>query len=190
MAWIFQIEQNQANPAVLWQATLQTGFTDATADVVALNQYGVQKIGAKRTRDLISSAVMSDTNNLVDWSAYAQNKKDIAIKWICVPYNLRIPAIPEADDIANWNWIAEKTKEGRAEIIEVMRIRVSDELRTETLTKTDLDNFWNDTFTMINSYMGANSPDFKNWLIGDFSSKTYWSQLLEDDLLSIYNGEF
>ena len=188
MAWKLQIEQNQTNPAILWQETLHPNFTDATGDIVALDKHGKSKIGYKRTRDLISAAVMTDTNNLANWNTYAH--QSIAIRWVCVPYAMRVPTISESEDLANWNLMADATKEGREEIIEIMRIRVSDELRKETLTKTDLDNFWDDTFTMINSYMGANSPDFKNWLIGDFSTKTYWSQSLEDDLLNIYNGYY
>ena len=199
MAWILGVENGVSPASFSWGATLPAGFTDITADVVQLDACGAAAIGGKRTRDLIKSAVLTETNMLANWATYPANKQAIAIKWMVVPYSFRVPAITEQEDISNWLWVAEFTKQGRAEIIEMMRLHVSDYLRREVLTKDDLDAFWYDTVDYIDSYIAGNSPDLKDWLTNaagtqfetnGFEQKSYWSQQLEDELINIYNGEY
>ena len=78
-----------------------------------------------------------------------------------------------------------------------MRKRVSDELRKETLTKYDTDDFWDATHIIFNEYIDANGAKFKDWLSNTegsdyenngFAQKEYFTEELRDDLLNIYKG--
>lgn len=205
MAWKFLIENDENIPAILWQEGAKNGFTDKVNDIFILDKYGESKIGFKRTRDLIKARVILDVNpnyptiDFSGWAAYSQDKKDIAIRWVVSPYSLRIAVISDTQDSVNWGIVVDKTKKGRADIVEIMRILVSEEFRKEVLVKDDLDDFWVTVESLMNSYIGANTIDFNNWIVNKigsnyendgFEQKSYWSQTLEDGLMGIYNGEY
>ena len=205
MAWKFLIEDDENIPAILWQEDVKTGFTDKVGDILVLDKSGESKIGFKRTRDLIKTRVILDVNpnyptiDFSGWGTYPEDKKDIAIRWVIAPYSLRIADISDSQDSINWGIVVDKTKSGRAEIVEVMRVMVSEEFRKDVLTKDDLDDFWVTVETLMIAYVGANTVDFNDWLINKigsayqnngFEQKSYWSQALEDDLMFIYNGEY
>ena len=140
------------------------------------------------------------------WAAYQH--KLLATKWFAAPYALRISTSgwSESQDSEEWCPLIDKTKgiklsdlSGRSLTVELMRRRVSHELRKEVATKADLDDFWGSTFNLFNEYIDTNGIHFKEWLTNEvgsdyenagFKQKTYWSQQLEDDLLEIYNGGY
>ena len=205
MAWKFLVEDNESIPAILYQENTQTGFTDKTNDILALNVNGEEYIGYKRTRNLIKTQVTLDLNpsyptlDYSGWASYPTAKKDIAVKWCVVPYSLRVPHITEEEDINNWDYLVTECKKDRIEIIEEIRHKVAHEVRKEVINYEQSNDFQASTDLEVNNYIESNSTLFEDWLnnkVGTayendgFVQKTYFSTALRDDILDIYNGEY
>jgi hypothetical protein len=118
-------------------------------------------------------------------------------KYILMPLSVRTLFFTEAEDQQNWVLLVEKSKEYRAGKIEEMRIRVADGLRSETQTKQQLTDFFNDTRLKIESYIFNNDTeliDFINNKVGTpyenagFLQASYYSEQMKTDLINIYNN--
>lgn len=174
-------------------------------DIVLLDRYGEVEIGYKRTRDVIKNKVFLELNpnfpviDFSGWATYPDNKKDIAVKWLCVPYALRVPYITEGEDVDNWDYLVTITKNDRAIVVELMRRKIANELRIEVVTYDDVNDFQFSTFSEVNNFIESNAPYFKQWLCNEigttyendgFAQKIYYTLELRDSLLAIYNGEY
>lgn len=209
MSWLLGKDKGSADAAYYWgPSPVPTEFDDITNNLTELDCCAEDAIGYKRARDLIKVVVATETAMYTTWGTYASNKQDIAAKWFAAPYALRIALInwSEEQDAKEWEVLLEKTKgvkisdlDGRSLIVEKMRRKASHELRKETMTKSNLDDFWQSTEKIFREYIDSNSPKFKQWLTNEvgsdyenagFEEKSYYSQQLEDDLIAIYNGQF
>jgi hypothetical protein len=209
------VENNESIPAI---KVLQdsdpapSGYTEKTS-IEDWYKYGNEVLGAFfgfnyltwRTEifNLIIGIVGNDYTN---WNNLNNEQKSIAIDLILAPYSLRVPTISDEQDLKNWNELIVISQglpvskyEGRAKIIEKMREAVSNELRTETMSKEDADLFYKDTFDLISYFQASNSPDFKQWLTNEvgtpyenngFAQKIYYSITRKNYLLSIYQGNY
>ena len=185
------------------------GADDCTSDILSLDKYGLKVLQFTHVRRLLQIAIVTkllgDFNN---WGTHlTSDERSIAIKWIVAPYVLRVPAIPDEDDQANWFIMVKNLRgvsnstslQGREYIIELMRERASDELRREIWTYNEANQFFYDTDSHIRAYNFANTSDLIDWIsnkVGSsfendgFAQTTYFSSTLKDDLISIYNGYY
>lgn len=158
----------------------------------------------KQIQSLIIQKVNQDYSN---WNLGLSDKeKDIAIELVLAPYSLRVSYISDEQDKINWINLIQITQGidvnnfvGRAKVIEKMRELVGDELRIETMSKSDIDLFYKDTYLMLQYYISSNSNDFKNWLnneigsiyeLDGFKQKSYYSEERKIYLLNIANGNY
>jgi hypothetical protein len=193
--------ENNGTAAYYQEIAPAVSYTDKSNDIEAWNLFGESTVGYKLTRDKIKALVIIATNpnyptlDFSGWAAYSY--KSIAAKWVVAPYALRVTVHTDNIDSDIWDVLVEKTKSGRAGVVELMRKRVSDELRKETLTKYDTDDFWDATHIIFNEYIDANGAKFKDWLSNTegsdyenngFAQKEYFTEELRDDLLNIYKG--
>jgi len=209
MSWVLGKDSGTADAGYYWGLSpMPAEYDDITSNLLELDCCAERAIGYKRGRDLIKVVVATETAMYTTWGSYPSNKQDIAAKWFAAPYALRLgTGVTDEEDAENWEELLDKTKGvpiqglgGRALIVEKMRRRASHELRTETMTKDELDDFWESTESIFREYIDSNSPKFRQWLTNEvgsayendgFEEKTdYWNQVLEDDLIAIYNGEF
>ena len=209
------IEDNQPIPAIQIlddSAPTPSGYTEGTSIEDWFN-YGRRSLGAffgfnfftwrNKIQELVIAIVNSDFSN---WNGLSPEEKEIASELILAPYSLRTGVVSDEVDKRNWKNLVIVSQgtlvddiTGRSKIVEMMRESVSDELRKETMTKTDTDSFFTDVSAMLDTFIGANTPDFKQWLTNEvgspyeadgFEQKSYFSQAREDYLLDIYNGQF
>lgn len=209
------VEDNQTIPAVLILQDADTppsGYTEKTSIEDWFN-YGRNSLGAffgfnyltwrGKINELMIAIVNADFSN---WNGLSTPEKEIVSGLILAPYSLRTGVVSDTVDQRNWKKlivVAQGTPveefTGRAKVVEKMREAVSEELRVDTMTKADSDSFFTDVSAMIDTFIHANTPDFKQWLTNEvgspyetdgFEQKTYYSQAREDYLLDIYNGQF
>ena len=209
------IEDNQTIPAIQILddgATPPVGFSEGTS-IEDWFKYGRGSLGAffgfnyltwrMKVQGLVIAIAGSDFST---WNNLSTPEKEIASDLILAPYTLRTSVVSDTIDKKNWNVLVTtsqgtpvETYTGRAKVVEKMREAVSEELRVDSMTKDDADKFFTDVSAMIDTYKGANTPDFKQWLTNEvgspyendgFAQKTYYSQAREDYLLEIYNGQF
>ncbi len=184
---------------------LSATHTDYSNDIEKWKQYGYEVLQWMHVRRKIQSLVVGIVNpDYSNWGGLTQAQKDIAINLILAPYALRVPAVTDEEDSENWvnlvkntRGISGKCAGGRAYVIELMRERVSDNLRVELWSHTTADAFYYDTSTHITAYEFANTPDLIQWLTNaagspyendGFAQKSYYSDGLKDDLVNIYYG--
>jgi len=209
------IEDNQPIPAIQIledSAPIPSGYTEGTS-IEDWFKFARNSLGAffgfnfftwrNKIQELVIAIVNSDFSN---WNGLSPEEKEIASELILAPYSLRTGVISDEVDKRNWKNLVIVSQgtlvddiTGRSKIVEIMRETVSDELRKETMTKTDTDSFFTDVSAMLDTFIGANTPDFKQWLTNEvgspyeldgFEQKSYFSQAREDYLLDIYNGQF
>jgi hypothetical protein len=200
----FWIENIIEYPNVQYtDADLSATHTNESENIVAWDRYGLEVLQYMHVRRSIIPLIITKAGaNYSNWDNLTPKEKVIAINWIAAPYSLRVPAISDETDRQNWNklvrctrGISEKCTEGRPYIIELMRERVADNLRTEDWTKTITENFYFDTAENILAYEFANASNLIDWITNageyqnaGFKQASYYSLGLENDLVEIYNG--
>jgi len=210
MAKKYLLEDIEGFPAILYQESTPDGFTDVSPNAVLIDKYGT------KVRDYLF--VRNDINNIlfikanpnyptVDFSGFFTNmtaeERKIMAKHILAPYQLRLTQYSDADDEYNWFQLLDITQgtipvgklTGRSLLIERMRKHVANKVRIEALTMASTQTFFKDIKDMKDWYIFAAAPDFKLWLNNlapydttGFSSKSYWTQTLQDELVTIYEG--
>ena len=132
------------------------------------------------------------------WSALTTSEKTIMAKHILAPKALRRTIFTAKEDLENWTNLLERTKGDRERLIEKMRKATSNMVLEETLSMADTQAFFRDVYLMIEYYINAADPIFKQWLTNEvgsayendgFAQKSYYSSTLKDELVLIYNGE-
>jgi len=209
------IEENQPIPAIQIlddSEPTPTGFREGTT-IVEWNKYGSECFGEffgfnyltwrKKIQSLMIAIVNPDFSN---WNGLSLEEKEVVTTLILAPYSLRTSVFSDAIDKSNWKILVITSQgtptsrlTGRAEIVEMMREAVSEELRVETISKDFCDKFFTDVSLMLDTLIGGNTPDFKEWLTNEvgspyeldgFAQKTYYSVERRDYLVEIYNGQF
>lgn len=185
---------------------LSATHTDFSNDVEKWNEYGLQVLQwmhvRRRIQPLVHAASTVSTP-FDNWANVSSEIKSIAIEFIVVPYALRVPTITDEEDQANWKvlmqntrGINEKCNGGRPFIIELMRERAADNIRTELWDYDTADQFYYDTANHITAFEFANSRDLIEWITNEvgsqyendgFAQKSYFTTELKNDLVNIYN---
>lgn len=205
MAYILGKENGEAIPAISWAATLPTGFTDITTNIVELDCYVAQAVNYHSARKLMQAAVIAITqSDYVDWALLTDQEKDIAAKWIAAPYSLRITRVTDTQDGINWEMVLKRSREGRTRIVEQMRLRVGQDVRIDKLTLESAHDLYFSVTKKVEAYKNSAAPDLLQWLTNEVGSayefngmaeKNYYTaqadhDQLVADLQAIYNGEF
>jgi hypothetical protein len=138
-------------------------------------------------------------SNFAGWGNLSAHEKECVSRHILAPYVLRVPAVfSDEDDVLNTDVLLDKTLTDRQNTIEKMRRSVFvHKVRTGQMTLTSSQAFAKDTKYLFDLYILSNDPSFKQWLTNaagspyendGFEEKAYWSQELEDELVSIYDN--
>ncbi len=200
--------ENIAIPNVEYtDADLSATHIDYSNNIEKWNEYGLEVLQWMHVRRKIEPLVYNAatiTTPFDNWANVSNDIKAIGIKLIVVPYALRVPAVTDAEDIINWHnlmrytrGIVEKCSGGRPLIVELMRERAADNVRTEIWNYNTSNQFYYDTASHITAFEFANTRDLIEWLTNEvgspyefdgFAQKSYFTTELKDDLVTIYNG--
>lgn len=206
--------ENNSIPAVLWQEEQPTGdWLDKTNDAESWDLYGKYVMDYLFYRDKINTILFAKANpNLptIDFSGFftvlTANERLLMCKYVLAPYALRTAVVSDEIDYQNWDILLEITQgletndkkyTGRALLIEKMRRHVAHKVRKELMTMADSQSFYKDCGGLTTWYIRAACPDFKQWITNEvgsayendgFAQKTYYSETLMNELMSIYNG--
>lgn len=203
------IEDNEVIPAVVYQ-TIDPSIganTYSEATIEQWAQYGESQLQFMHTRSNIQVLVATKSAMFTNWGALTSEEQIIAVQWICAPYALRVPFITDNEDKENWNYMVQKlrgvgtidTLEGREYISELLRERVSDEVRREVWDNDTSNSFYYDTERLLGAYRFANAQDLIAWIsnkVGTpfendgFAEKSYYTNDLKEDLVLIYNSSY
>ena len=134
----------------------------------------------------------------------------ILCKWILLPYTTRLLFVTDEQDKNNWDELVMRTEgnpigylQGRAKIYQNLRICVSDYVRKEAWVLGDYyanltlsQTFFRDVAQMKEFYIGANDPEFGEFLRSNgrydattgLQGKDYYLPTLETELINIYNS--
>lgn len=186
---------------------LSATHTDDSNNIEKWDEYGLEVLQWLHVRRKLTPLIYAAATNIDpfdNWGGLTQAIRDIAIKWICAPYVLRVPAITDTEDRENWEvlmkqsrGVGEKCSGGRAFIIELMRERAADNLRTEIWDYNTSNQFYYDTAAHIEAYTFANTNDLIYWISNEagtpyenngFAQTSYYSVIIKNDLINIYNG--
>ena len=185
------------------------GYEDiSTAD--NWDKYGYKFLDYLFYRDEINNILFLEANpnyptiNFSGWFSMSLAHRKLMGKYVLAPYQLRLTVQTEQEDKDYWFDLLEVSQgtgsnkyTGRALIVEKMRRAVADHVRKEELTMGQTQQFFKDVDPMLSWYISTAAPDFKWWLTNaagtpyendGFEQKSYWSEDLEIDLTSIYNG--
>jgi hypothetical protein len=202
------IEDTELHPSVVWSENAPNqDFIDKTNDVVSWDMYGNQALDYDRYRyEMKSPFYALAGNQLQNWGSLSSEIKEIGARYFFVPYALRLTIVTEEQDYANWDNLIIKTQGtpvenyvGRAETFDKMRRKVANLVRREEMSMTDSQQMLKDVGQMVDWYIRANSPEFKQWLTNEvgsafesdgFAQKNYYSLALKNDLYDIYNGNY
>jgi hypothetical protein len=137
--------------------------------------------------------------DLSNFATLTDAEKQIGAECFFIPLVMRLQFWSSDEDKVHWGNLLARTKESRVATIETMRKRVGDRIRTGELTLLQTQMFDKDSSAMISWYERSDARDFYQWLTNEvgsayetdgFAEKTYYSQALKDELLTIYNGLF
>jgi hypothetical protein len=114
--------------------------------------------------------------------------------------------VSDETDYNNWEELIEKTQGtptqiyiGRAKTFDEMRRCVAHRVRKELMSMEQSQQMLKDVGLMVDWFIRANSPEFKQWLTNEvgspyefdgFEQKTYFNQQLMEELYDIYNGNY
>lgn len=202
------IENVDLHPSSYWgDIAPSVNFTDKSNDLISWDLYGSQVLDFDRYRYQMKAPFYALAGNqLQNWASLIDEVKAIAVKMFFVPYALRLTIVSDEQDVINWERILTLTQGtpteqyvGRAKTFDVMRICVAHRVRKETMSMNDSQQMLKDVGQIIDWYIRVNAPDFKQWLTNEigsayenngFEQKSYYNLSLEDELYSIYNGNY
>lgn len=143
-------------------------------------------------------------NDFSNWGDLTAIEKQIVSKHILAPYALRLTIFSDEEDKKNWNIFLENSEgnpsllyKGRALIIKKMRKLISENVRKEVWTISVIQQIYKDILDYTNWYIKVSANDLIQWITNEvgsdyenegFAQKSYYSELLRDDLINIYNG--
>lgn len=204
--WIENIENN---PACVWSENHppQGDFINRTDDLIYWDKYGKNVLDLDRYRyEMKYPFYILAGFSLENWANLSIDIKKIGAKMFFVPYNIRLTVVTEQEDYNNWEDLVFQTQGtptqiyiGRAKTFDEMRKCVSHKVRKEILSMSDSQLMLKDVGQMVNWFINANTPDFKQWIINEvgtiyendgFAQKSYYSESLKNELYDIYNGNY
>lgn len=181
-----------------------TGYTDKTTLLdVATNIKLSERVDYVVIRGWVNTLFLAKGTDIADaFSNCTTAEQQQVCKYILIDYATRVLFYTDAQDEENWDNLVERSKAYREVKIEKMRVRVSENLRKETYSRTDTTNFYKDTKLMIDGYIFDNDTELIDWIsnkagtifendtspnVGGFAETSYYDSVLRDDLITIYN---
>ncbi len=205
----FWVENIADNPACVWSENVPASgdFIDRTNDLVYWDRYGKNILDLDRYRyEMKAPFYALAGTQLENWASLSAEIKEIGARMFFIPYALRLTVVSEEQDYINWEAIIEKTQGtpteiyiGRAKIFDEMRRCVAHRVRKELMPMSDSQQMLKDVGLMVDWFIRANSPEFKQWLTNEvgsqyenngFAQATYYNATLKDELYDIYNGNY
>jgi hypothetical protein len=182
------------NPPFKAEATVSAGY----ADISSMENWSKNWVlDWSRCRDEFKPLFYAAAGqNLQNFANLPMDQKLLACTYFCIPYAMRLQLVSEAEDLASWNYLLEKTKESRTTCVEAMRKFTGSYIRTEALTLALTQQFFEDVATFVDWFNEANNPNLKQWIndeapyVGVFAGKPYYSAGLQTGLMSVYNGNY
>jgi len=191
------IENGQSIPAIIvGDGAVPEGFSDGST-IVNWDKYSRQSgLNYSAIRSEIKTLTFTIAGaDLSGWNNLTIAEKTIASKYCVLPFSLRVSVVGEAQDKVNWDELLNQTLLDRTLKIERMRKEIGDDLRKETLTYAQSDQFFMDTSTLIDAYRAVMNPAFNYWLESTngyestgFASKPYYTLDRLTRLMAIYNS--
>lgn len=188
---------------IYYQETQPTEyFEDVTNSITGWDIYGSYLFDFNQIRSVLWDLVLVIAHpDFSHWDDLSYDEKKVACKYITAPYALRLTIVSDEEDKINWNNTTELTQgepidtlQGRKRVYQVMRVFVSDYIRTEVLSLIDGQDFYESVYLNTQYYVNANSPKLKWWLNNHapyqndgFKQKTYFTQSMLDGLNTILN---
>lgn len=213
--FFINIDEISPQPSIGWlyDAGNNTFTNEATKDaidniskintIVLFDKYGLDYFQYDQVRQKIREIVIS---KIMGGIPLTEEEVPVVCKWVLVKYGTRVAVVGEAQDKENWKILVEETigykKEelrGRKRLIEEMRQFIGDYLRTEKMTKAQIDDFYITTAGILDALLVTNSPNFWEWVNNDpttsykddgFKQKDYYSDEKKDALNNIMNGNY
>lgn len=201
--------ENIDNPSVVFSETAPNeNFTDKSNDLIAWDKYGYKVLDLDRYRYEMKLPFYTLAGfSLENWAGLSAEIKEIGARYFFVPYALRVPdVVTDQQDYNNWEDLIIKTQGtpteiyiGRAKTFDEMRKRVAHRVRKEQMSMTESQQMLKDVGQIVDWFIRANSPDFKQWLTNEvgspyendgFAQKNYYNASLKDELYDIYNGNY
>ena len=188
---------------------------DATSDLIEWEKhYQRLKINYYHFLKIVQGVLIPKCNPnypTLDYSGIdnlSDEEKRIGTKYHALPYSFRVLTtgshqVSDGQDSINFRNLLYLSKYARAEIVELMREKVGDRMRTGVITLTASQKFFRDSNNMLQYYENTSDPEFKVWLLGTddslnsgydhsstgFSSKDYYVETIKNDLEEIITGE-
>lgn len=199
------------HPAYVYQELAPSqAFIDVTNSIPDWHESGI--LDFNRRRENIKTIVFDKAlTDYSQWNTLTSEEKNIAVELILAPYVLRLQIVSDSEDAENWEKLVSLSEgnpsqyyTGRALVYEKMRIAVSHYVRKEVWQANDYwfnlskaQAFFEDVHIIKDWYVASNNPKFMDFIksqnsysLTGFNTKSYWIQELEDELISIYEGEF
>ena len=199
------------NPSIL-VGTFSTpeGYEDITSIQTVGNEPLIFNIMEYNTirKWLLSLLLLKNSNQGVAFSLCSLEEQITICKWILMPYSIRILYFTDDEDRINWEELVVRTEgnplaliHGRSLIYQRLRICVTNYVRKELWFPGDYyvnlnyaQQLLRDVYLMKEFFIASNDSEFGQFLRSEgvhtltgLTSKVYWLQSLEDELLEIYN---
>jgi len=193
-------ENIEKHPALIYQEENPgENFIDVSNDILEWDKAD-RLMDWSRRRDIMKGLFYAEARpNLSNFNSMSEEKQIIGYKYFFIPYNMRRLFISEAEDSLNGEFLLSQTKTSRNNCYEAMRRHVWNYyVRPGILTLEDSQQFYFDLNydNKVQSFIEVNYYTFKDWIFGTgnyinvFTSKSYYSEDLQNDLMRIYNGDY
>ena len=198
------IENITNYPAVAYQETAPPeNFTDYSNDIVMWDLYGSEVLQYIQIRSKLATIILSRIGmNFAGWNTLSDLEKQIAVKWIIAPYQLRLTIVSDEEDILNFKEFMERTvgfkkddMDGRDRVAEEIRqYIVLNFLRTEKMSRDQLNDMYDTMAGVLDDYIFNALPSFKYWLnnaagtiyeTNGFAQKNYFSIEMQNGINNI-----
>jgi len=186
------------NPAFIYSETLTSDYHDISNDLLLIEKFGENVMSYNSKRNFMIPVFYSEAGtSFQNFSGMTSEKKMIAAKYFFIPYSIRLTLLTESEDAANWSSLVRLTEDGRAKMVEAMRVKVSDFVRSELYSKSDSELFFEDCFSMLNAFIKAASTRLKDFIsnkigteyeLNGFEQASYYNEDLKIELLKILSS--
>lgn len=197
MAKKLYIENDEALPAIVYAEDVPgENFTDKSDDMIAWDN-AISIMDWSRRRDMIKPLFYAEAGmSLENFSSLSVEKKIIGCTYFFIPQSVRLLIISAEQDKVNGEYLLSITKKSRVDCFEAMRRYVGGVYLAGDLTLVQTQEFFGDIQEFERGFIQANNPSFRNWIFGEtpyegvFEGKAYYSEEIQEALISIYNGEY